>query len=73
LEKDSPRLSPFVELATGAMERHGLTPGQETAKSKRVNLLKGLSDDGKRELRLEVSFAKSGRTVFQLNYVVSKK
>lgn len=55
------------------MQRHGLTPGQETAKSKRVNLLKGLSDDGKRELRLEVSFAKSGRTVFQLNYVVSKK
>lgn len=56
----------------GSMQKHGLTPGQETVTAKKVVLLKGLSSDGKRELRLEVNPGKGGRIVFQLNYVVSK-
>ena len=55
-----------------SMQRHGLTPGQETATPKGVTLLKGLSADGKRELRLEVNPSKTNRIALQLNYVTNK-
>ncbi len=55
-----------------SMQRHGLTAGPETVTPKKVVLVKGLSGDGKRELRLEVNPGNGGRVVFQLNFVVSK-
>jgi hypothetical protein len=55
-----------------SMARNGLTPGQETTTPKGVVLVKALSADGKRELRLEVNPSKTARVMFQLNYVVNK-
>lgn len=55
----------------GSMQRNGLTPGPESVTPKKVVLVKGLSGDGKRELRLEVNPGKGGRVIFQLNYVVN--
>jgi hypothetical protein len=56
----------------GSMQKHGLTPGQQTVTPKNVVLVKGLSGDSKRELRLEVNPGKGGRVMFQLNFVVNK-
>lgn len=68
-EKSSAEILAFYRQS---MRRNGLVPGPETAAPK-VTLLKGLSADGKRELRLEVNRPNGAATVFQLNYVVSKK
>jgi len=62
----------ILSFYRASMQKHGLTPGQETTTPKNVILLKGLSGDGKRELRLEVNPSKTNKFMIQLNYVVGK-
>lgn len=62
----------ILSFYRASMQRNGLTPGAETTTPRGAVLLKALSADGKRELRLEVNPPKSTRVIIQLNYVVNK-
>jgi hypothetical protein len=56
-----------------SLQKHGLKAVEETTTPRGVVILKGLSSDGKRELRIEVNPSKTSRRVVQLNFVTSRK